>query len=463
VAFGPRLHAHLGRLPAEPSRCGRLGADKALRPMSDTRVVSVHGRRVWDSRGRPTVEADIVLECGAVGRAIAPAGASIGISEAFELRDGGAKFGGYDVARAVAHVRGEIAQAIIGSDVADQAALDARLIALDGSPSKSRLGGNALIAVSMAAAHAAAAAMGQPLYYALGGLAATTLPLPHIQIFGGAAHGAVSVDIQDLMVVCPAAKNFAEALDWAAEVYRAAGALMKQTGTLQGVTNSGGWWPAFRTNEHGLEAVVRAIEHAGFVAGRQVGISLDVAASQFGHGGQYRLTLEGKEFDSEGLIKLLLRWIKRYPILSIEDPLADDDYEGFVAFTRAAGNRVQIVGDDFLTSQTSQAREAALRGAVNAVMLKSNQRGTLTETREAWRATQQAGLAGIVSSRSGETEDVTIVHLAVGWGVGQLKVGGFARGERTAKWNEALRIEEALGARARFAGADALRRAKRTT
>jgi enolase len=429
--------------------------------MSDTAIAFVHGRRVWDSRGRPTVEADILLESGAVGRAIAPAGASTGTGEALDLRDGGDAFGGYDVMRAVGNVNGEIARGVTGMDAADQAALDARLIALDGTPSKSRLGANAVLAVSIAAAHAAAAAAGEPLYRYLGGPDAHTLPLPQIQIFGGGAHAGRRTDVQDFMITCPAATSFGEALDWTAEVYRAAGSLMREAGTLQGVADEGGWWPAFTTNEQALETLVRAIEHAGFSPGNQVGIALDVAASEFGRGGKYRLALEDKELDSGGMIRLLTGWLQRYPILSIEDPLAEDDDAGFAAFTKEVGGRVQVVGDDFLVTQASRVREAALRGAANAVLLKPNQRGTLTETRDAWKAAQEAGFAGIVSARSGETEDTTIVHLAVGWGVGQLKVGSFARSERMAKWNEALRIEEALGGRAQFAGGEVLGRSRR--
>jgi enolase len=428
--------------------------------MTDTRIAFVHGRRVWDSRGRPTVEAEVLLEGGGVGRAIAPAGASTGTGEALDLRDGGEAFGGYDVTRAIGHVNNEIARAVTGLDGADQPALDRRLIELDGTPSKSRLGANALVAVSMAAAHAAAAAAGEPLYRYLGGPDRHTLPLPQIQIFGGGAHAGRRVDIQDFLVVCPAATSFAEALDWTAEVYRAAGELMKAAGTLQGVADEGGWWPAFSTNEQALETLVRAIERAGLIPGRQVGIALDVAASEFGRGGKYKLALEAKELDSDGMVKLLSGWIKRFPIVSIEDPLAEDDDVGFVAFTHEVGGRVQVVGDDFLVTQASRVREAAVRGSANAVLLKPNQRGTLTETFEAWKAAQEAGFAGIVSARSGETEDVTIVHLAVGWGVGQIKVGSFSRGERMAKWNEALRIEEALGARARFAGRGVLGRSQ---
>jgi enolase len=428
--------------------------------MSETEIVYLHGRRVWDSRGRPTVEAEIMLEGGAVGRAIAPAGVSTGSAEALDLRDGGETFGGWDVARAVASVNGEIAVALVGRDASDQAALDAALVALDGTETKSRLGANALLAVSMAAAHAAAGAAGVPLFRHLGGEEAGLLPLPQIQIFGGGAHAGRRVDIQDFMVVCPAAKNFAEALDWTAEVYRAAGALMKQAGRLHGVADEGGWWPDFATNEDALETLVRAIDAAGFEPGEEIAIALDIAASEFGKGGTYRLGLEGREMDSDGLIAMLTGWLDRYPIVSIEDPLAEDDFEGFVRFTQAVGSRVQVVGDDLLVTHAEKIRKAAARGAANCVLLKPNQRGTLTETAQAWAAAKASGFAGIVSARSGETEDTTIVHLAIGWGVGQLKVGSMARGERTAKWNEALRIEEAMGPRGRFAGGAILARSR---
>jgi enolase len=429
--------------------------------VSATRIAFVHGRRVWDSRGRPTVEAEVLLEGGAAGRAIAPAGASTGSGEALDLRDGGEAFGGFDVKRAVGHVNHEIARAVTGMDAADQAGLDARLVALDGTPNKSRLGANATLAVSMAAAHAAAAAAREPLFVHLAEAEGHTgdyvLPLPQIQIFGGGAHAGRRVDIQDFLIVCPEAESFAQALDWTADVYRAAGVLMKEAGTLAGVADEGGWWPAFKTNEDALETLVAAIERAGFKPGKQVCIALDIAASEFGHGGSYTLGLEGRTLDSAAMIALLKGWIGRYPIVSIEDPLAEDDAEGFVDFTRAVGARIQVVGDDFLVSDAARVREAALRGAGNTVLLKPNQRGTLTETLAAWHAAKAAGFGGIVSARSGETEDTTIVHLAVGWGVGQLKVGSFARGERMAKWNEALRIEESLAGRARFAGGTVLR------
>jgi enolase len=426
--------------------------------MSATDITYVQGRRVWDSRGRPTVEADVLLECGAVGRAMAPAGASTGSGEALDLRDGGTAFGGFDVTRAVANINGEIADAVMGLDACEQAALDGALIDLDGTPGKTRLGGNATLVVSMAVAHAAAAAEGEPLYRYLGGAGASLLPLPQIQIFGGGAHAGGRVDVQDFLVLCPAANSFSQALDWTAEVYRAAGALMKSRGHLAGVADEGGWWPDFSTNEQALETLVQAIEHAGFKPGEQVAIALDVAASTFGSNGRYRLGLEKRDLDSDGLIRLLGDWIGRYPIVSVEDPLDEDDEAGFVAFTREFGRRIQVVGDDFLVSDAGRVRAAAKAGAANTVLLKPNQRGTLTETLEAWQAAKTLGYAGIVSARSGETEDVTIVHLAIGWGVGQLKVGSFARGERMAKWNEALRIEEALGPVGIFAGGRALGR-----
>jgi enolase len=399
-----------------------------------------------------------MLADGAAGCAIVPAGASRGTREALELRDGGAAQGGLDVLQAVSHVNGEIAGAVCGMHADQQAALDERLIALDGTPNKSRLGANATLAVSMAAAHAAAASHGQPLYAYLGGPQACLLPMPQIQIFGGGAHAGRRVDVQDFMVVCPGARSFAQSLEWTAEVYRAAGELMAARGSRMGVADEGGWWPDFTTNEQALETLVAAIERAGYIPGEQVAIALDIAASEFGRAGRYTLGLEGRTLDSDGLSEMLLRWLDRYPIASIEDPLAEDDPAGFARFTQAAGQRVQVVGDDFLVSQASLVEEAAQAGAANTVLLKPNQRGTLTETLQAWRAAQAAGYAAIVSARSGETEDVSIVHLAIGWQVGQLKVGSFARSERMAKWNEALRIEERLGDRAVFAGAAAFGR-----
>ncbi|MCP5373257.1 MAG: phosphopyruvate hydratase [Hyphomicrobiales bacterium] len=415
--------------------------------MSAAAIARVTGRRVWDSRGRPTVEAEVACAGGAVGRAIAPAGASTGSGEAVDRRDGGAAFGGLDVRRAVAAVNGEIAAALAGRDAADQAAVDALLVDLDGTPDKGRLGGNALIAVSMAAAHAAAAARGLDLWEYLWreGGAGPVLPLPEIQIFGGGAHAGRRVDVQDFMVIAVGAADYAQALDWTAEVYRAAGALMAQHGLLQGVADEGGFWPAFDTNEQALAMLVRAIEAAGLRPGEDVAISLDIAASEFGAGGRYRLARDGRELDSDGLCELLLGWLARYPIVSIEDPLAEDDGAGLARFTAAAGPGVQVVGDDFLVTDAARVRAAAAAGACNCALIKPNQAGTLTETRAALDAARAAGWGAIVSARSGESEDVTIVHLAVGWGARQLKVGSFARSERMAKWNEGLRLADRIG------------------
>jgi enolase len=426
--------------------------------MTPFAIKSILARRVWDSRGRPTVEAEVVLNDGSLGRAIAPAGASKGTREALELRDGGDRFGGLDVMRAVGHVNGEISNALVGTKADNQTALDQALIDLDGTTNKSRLGANATLAVSMAAAHAMAAASDMPLYRYLGNGKIGRMPMPQIQIFGGGAHAGRRVDVQDFMVVCPGANSFAQALEWTAEVYRHAGLLMAQRGSLFGVADEGGWWPDFSSNEQALEMLVLAIERAGFIPGDQVAIALDIAASEFGRQGQYRLGLESRALDSDGMIEMLLRWVEKYPIVSIEDPLAEDDLVGFARFTQAIGHRLQIVGDDFLVSNSSLIREAANLGAANTVLLKPNQRGTLSETLEAWKVAQELGYSAIVSARSGETEDTTIVDLAIGWNVGQLKVGSFARSERMVKWNHALRIEEQLGAQARFAGSSVFRK-----
>lgn len=424
--------------------------------MTSSAIVALQARRVWDSRGRPTVEVDVALESGARGRAIAPAGASTGSGEAIDLRDGGARFGGLDVTHAVAHVVREIAPALKGRDATDQAAIDAALVALDGTANKARLGGNAVVATSMAVLHAGAAHAGLPLWRHLAGDRPVRIPVPEIQIFGGGAHAARRVDIQDFMVICPTAGSFAEALDRTAEVYRCAGALLKERGLLQGVADEGGFWPAFGSNEEALDMLVRAIERAGFTPGDEVSISLDVAASEFGRGGLYRLARDGRELDTGGMIDLLGGWLARYPIVSIEDPLAEDDAEGFRAFTTAHGARAQVIGDDFLVTSAARVAEAAARRECTAVLVKPNQAGTVTETLAALAAGKAAGFGTIVSARSGETEDVTIVHLAVGWDSGQFKVGSITRGERTAKWNEMLRIEEVLGGSARYAGPDAL-------
>jgi len=421
-----------------------------------SRIVRVRGRRVWDSRGRPTVEADVELEGGAVGRAIAPAGASRGSREAVDLRDGGDRFGGFDVMHAVDAVNGPLDAALRGLDAADQVGVDAALVAADGTPQRSRLGGNALIAVSLANAHAAAAAQRMPLWRFLAAQGPVSLPLPQIQIVGGGAHAQGRLDLQDLMIVPLRARTFAAALEQVAEVYRAAGALLADAGLLAGVADEGGYWPRFPTHEQALDLVVRAIERAGAAPGADVGIALDCAASQFGSAGRYRFTLEDRAFDRDALAALWLDWLDRYPIVSIEDPFAEDDPDGWAAFGRAAGARVQIVGDDFLVTRAELIAAAGAAGMCNATLIKPNQAGTLTEARAALDAARAAGMSTLVSARSGETEDTTIAHLAIGWNAGQLKVGSFARSERMSKWNEVLRIEEGLGARGRYAGAAAL-------
>lgn len=402
------------------------------------RIIDVRGRKVWDSRGRATVEAEVVVGRGttplATGRAIAPAGASTGSGEAKSL----------EAAQAVHAINTRIRDALRALSIKDQQALDRRLIDLDGTADKSRLGANAIVAVSLACAQASAAAEKIPLWKKLAGERRVALPVPQIQIYGGGAHAGARVDVQDYMVICTGAGSFAEALEWTAQVYAAAGARLKRRGLLQGVADEGGYWPVFKSNEEGLAELVGAIADAGLEPGTDVGIALDIAASQIYRSGNYHLALENRVLTAEQLHAMLLRWIERYPIVSIEDPFAEHDAAAMRAFTAAAG--IQVVGDDFFVTNEKRVREA--NGACNAVLLKPNQVGTVTETLACWNAAREAGYRAIVSARSGESEDVSIVHLAVGWGVSQLKVGSFSRSERMAKWNEALRIEEALGGKA---------------
>jgi enolase len=397
------------------------------------KILEVLARRVWDSRGRPTVEAEVAVK-GARGRAIAPAGASTGSGEARSI----------DVRQAVHFVNTEIRNAFLGKTL-EQESLDQLLISLDGTPDKSRLGGNAIVAVSLACAHAAAAAARKPLWQFLAGKNPVAMPVPQIQIFGGGAHAHGSMDVQDFMVICKGAGSFSESLEWTAEVYKAAGARLGKRNALRGVADEGGYWPAFKSNEAALEELTGAISDAGFEPGADVAIALDIAATQLWRDGRYHLALENRQLSAEQLHAMLLRWIERYPIVSIEDPFAEHHAEAMASFTRTAGAKIQIVGDDFFVTDKNKLLEGKAKGACNAVLLKPNQVGTLTETLACWRAAQEAGYGAIVSARSGETEDVSIVHLAVGWGVPQLKVGSFARSERMAKWNEGIRIEEALG------------------
>ncbi|SDR61670.1 phosphopyruvate hydratase [Paraburkholderia tuberum] len=406
------------------------------------RIEKVIARRVWDSRGRPTVEVEIGTSSGAWARGIAPAGASRGSAEAIDLRDGGGRFGGMDIQQALRGIREEITPRLLGFDVSDQEGIDAALIELDGSPNKARLGGNATIATSLAALQAAAASHQMPLWRYLAGDTSVCLPIPQIQIFGGGAHAGRRVDIQDFMVIATGAKSFQQALEMTAEVYAAAGKLMGSRSGLMGVADEGGWWPNFSSNEEALDVLVQAIEAAGYAPGKEIAIALDIAASEFGREGSYRLALDDRTMGSQSWTEVLLGWLDKYPIVSIEDPLAEDDEAGLIEFTRSAGKNVQIVGDDYLVTNAARVEHAADVGACNAVLIKPNQAGTVTETRAALLAAQARGFATIVSARSGETEDTAIVHLATGWNAGQLKVGSFARSERMAKWNEAIRLED---------------------
>ncbi len=412
-----------------------------------TDIAAVRGRQVWDSRGRPTVEVEVRLQSGATGRAIAPSGASTGSREALDLRDGGQRLGGFGVNRALAAVNGEIAGRLVGME-ADQTAIDRALIDLDGTPQKQRLGGNACVATSCAVAWASAAEEGLPLWQYLRRLAnlpATPhIPAPMIQIFGGGAHAGNRVDIQDFLVIPMRAKSFAEAVEWTAEIYRAAAGLMKARGALSGVSDEGGLWPAFSANEEPIETLTRAIEAAGFKAAVDVGIALDIAATNFFDAGEYVLKLEGRRLKSAAMIAMLSDWCRRYPIVSLEDPLAEDDDAGLVAITAALGGRCQIIGDDYLTTNAGRIARAAGLGACNTALLKVNQCGTISELIAAAAAAGAAGWNAVMSGRSGESEDVTLSHLAVGLLSHQIKVGSITRSERTAKWNEVIRIEEQL-------------------
>lgn len=421
----------------------------------NSEITAIRGRQLWDSRGRPTVEAEVQLAGGAVGRAIAPAGASRGAHEAIDLRDGGEAFGGMGVARAVANIVGTVAPALVGRDAADQAAIDAALVALDASPNRGEIGANALVAVSMAVLHAAAAAAGEPVWRWLSGGRPVRIPLPEIQIFGGGAHAGRRTDVQDFMVMAPHAGSFRRALEITDAVYRAAGRLMAAKGAIAGVADEGGWWPNFSSNEDALDTLTKSIETAGFRPGEDVFISLDIAANELGDANGYRLALDDNRLSGDEMADLVVGWAKRYPILSIEDPAGQDDFATMANVMGRIGDTVQIIGDDVLVTNAARVEMAAAHGACNAALIKVNQVGTVTEAKAALEAARAKGWGTIVSARSGETEDVTIAHLSVGWDAGQLKVGSFTRSERMAKWNEVLRIEEAMGADATFAGASA--------
>lgn len=419
------------------------------------KILSVDAYQLYDSRGNPTLEAEAVLEDGTRGRGMVPSGASTGQYEALELRDGEPeRFGGKSVFRAVEHVSGPLCDCVAGMEAADQRAVDEAMIELDGTENKSRLGANALLAVSMAVADAAARSSGLPLYEYLGSAKGTLLPLPEIQILGGGAHANWRTDIQDWLVIATGATNYAEVMEITFNVFHAAAAIMKERGKYFGAADEGGLWPEFDDNQAAFDLFVEAVERAGYTPGREASLSLDIAASDLydAESGRYRFALEDRTMTSEEFVDQMIAWCERYPVVSIEDPAADDDWEGWSRFYEACGRRVQIVGDDLFTTNVKRIRDGIERGVANSVLIKLNQIGTVSETIDAIRLTQEAGWLPIVSARSGETEDAFITHLAVATNAGQLKVGSFVRSERMAKWNEVLRIERSLGPRARFLG-----------
>jgi enolase len=421
-----------------------------------TSIARVHGRWVLDSRGNPTVEAEVELESGARGRAIVPSGASTGVHEAVELRDGAAEWGGKGVTKAVASV-GEIERELAGLDASDQAALDRRLIELDGTPNKGRLGANAILGVSLAVAKAAAAEAGQPLYRFLGGEEATTLPVPMLNVINGGAHAANSIDLQEFMIVPVDAPTFAEGLRIGAEVYHALKKVLTERGLSTGVGDEGGFAPDLESSEAAVEAMLEAAERAGHRD--RIAIALDPATSEVFSDGVYRF--EGREKASAEMPAFWAELCERYPIVSIEDGLAEDDWDAWAQLTRELGDRVQLVGDDLFVTNPDRLREGIERGVGNSILVKVNQIGTLTETIEAVRLARESGYTAVMSHRSGETEDATIADLAVALGTGQIKTGAPARSDRTAKFNQLLRIEEELGDRAVYPGWGAFPKARR--
>jgi enolase len=423
-----------------------------------TAIREVHGRQVLDSRGNPTVEVDVRLESGALGRAAVPSGASTGAHEAVELRDGDAGvYGGKSVLRAVANVEGEIATAVRGIDAADQEALDRRLVELDGTPNKARLGANAILGVSLAAAKAAAADAGMSLFRFLGGDDARTLPVPMMNVVNGGAHAANSIDLQEFMVVPVGADSFAEGLQVGAEVYHSLKRVLGERGLATAVGDEGGFAPDLASSEDAIEAILEAAERAGHRD--RIAIALDPAMSELFEDGVYRW--EGREAPSAELPAYWAGLAERYPLVSIEDGAAEDDWDAWKALTDRLGDRLQLVGDDLFVTNPERLRLGIERGICNSILVKVNQIGTLTETLEAIRLAHEAGYTAVMSHRSGETEDTTIADLAVATGVGQIKTGAPARSDRVAKYNQLLRIEEELGDAARYPGWEAFPRFRR--
>ncbi|MBS0355909.1 MAG: phosphopyruvate hydratase [Proteobacteria bacterium] len=421
-----------------------------------SKIIDLIGREIIDSRGNPTVECDVILDCGAVGRAAVPSGASTGSREAIELRDKDpARYGGKGTRQAVAHLDGEIRRALVGLPASEQVRIDQTLIALDGTDNKSRLGANALLAASMATAHAAAAATGLPLYRYLGGAGPMLLPVPMINVINGGAHANNSLDLQEFMIVPTGAPTFSEAVRYGAEVFHSLKRVIGERGMSTAVGDEGGFAPSVASNEAALELILEAIEKAGFVAGKDIHLGLDCAASEFYRDGRYQLAGEGRSLSSDELVDMLAGWCAKYPIITIEDGMAENDWDGWASLTRALGDKVQLVGDDLFVTNTAILREGIRKGIANSILIKVNQIGTLTETIAAIDLARRHGYTSIASHRSGETGDTTIADLAVGLSTGQIKTGSMSRSDRVEKYNQLLRIEQQLGAAARYPGRDA--------
>jgi enolase len=419
-------------------------------------IERVHARQILDSRGNPTIEVDVQLSSGALGRAAVPSGASTGAREALELRDGEPAFGGKGVTRAVAHVNGEIARAVRGRDATDQRGLDESLIALDGTDGKSRLGANALLGVSMATVRAAAVDVSEPLWRYLGGPDACLLPVPMMNVLNGGVHADNPVDFQEYMIAPIGAESFAQALRIGAEVYHQLQRTLRKRGLATAVGDEGGFAPALASNEAPLELLVSSIEGAGYSPGDEVAICLDPAASELFVDGRYRLSADDATLSSDEMVDYWMRVLASYPVASLEDGMAESDWDGWVKLTERAGSRAQLVGDDVFVTNPAILREGIDRGVANAILIKLNQIGTVSETLQTITQAKDAGYRAVISHRSGETEDTFIADLVVATGVGQIKTGAPARTERVAKYNQLLRIEEELGERARFAGRSSL-------
>jgi len=420
--------------------------------MSLTDIVAVRGRRVWDSRGRPTVEAEVLLASGHGGRAIAPAGASVGGGEALVLRDGGAALGGLDVQRAVANIDRVADDALAGIDATDQQAVDRTMIELDGTANKGRLGANAILGVSLAVAKAAAESVGLPLYRYIGGTAARTLPVPMMNIINGGAHADNPIDIQEFMIMPVAAQSLADAVRIGSEVFQTLKGELKAAGHNTNVGDEGGFAPNLATAIEALDFVMKSIEGAGYKPGDDVVLALDPASTEFFNDGKYELEGEGRTLDAGGMVDYYAELVSKYPIMSIEDGLAEDDWEGWKALTKAIGGKCQLVGDDLFVTNAERLAKGIAEGAGNSILVKVNQIGTLTEALQTMELARQAGFTSVVSARSGETEDTTIADLAVGSGCGQIKTGSLCRSERVCKYNRLLQIERQLGDRAQYAG-----------